>query len=163
MSLEKRLKLLEKSSKDQVDDLKGKVRCVCLQENPSVSLILLTVEDMAKVTRKVSHEDAETFEDLSRQATRYQAKLNISSLCLSVLGGKAADAISKAVSLKENNDVGNESKIGVKKEGGSMFKRDEVPLSPLSNLYPYQTAGMMYSSAPGFFSWFPPVWGIWWL
>lgn len=32
-----------------------------------------------------------------------------------------------------------------------MFKRDEVPLSPLSNLYPYQTAGMMYSSAPGFF------------
>lgn len=119
MSLEKRLKLLEKSSKDQVDDLKEKVRCVCLQENPSVSLILLTVEDMAKVTRKVSHEDAETFEDLSRQATRYQAKLNISSLCLSVLGGKAADAISKAVSLKENNDVGNESKIDVlrKREG----------------------------------------------
>lgn len=126
-----------------------------------MSLIFLTVEDMAKVTRKVSHEDAETFEDLSRQVTRYQAKLNISSLFLSVLGGKAADAISKAVakSLKENNDVGNESKI----EGGSMFKRDEVPLSPLSNLYPYQTAGMMYPSAPGFFSSFPPVWGIWWL
>lgn len=41
-----------------------------------------------------------------------------------------------------------------------MFKRDEVPLSPLSNLYPYQTAGMMYPSAPGFFSSFPPVWGI---
>lgn len=31
-----------------------------------MSLILLTVEDMAKVTRKVSHEDAETFEELSR-------------------------------------------------------------------------------------------------
>lgn len=128
-----------------------------------MSLIFLTVEDMAKVTRKVSHEDAETFEDLSRQATRYQAKLNISSLFLSVLGGKAADAISKAVakSLKENNDVGNESKIDVlgKREG----VRYEVPLSPLSNLYPYQTAGMMYPSAPGFFSSFPPVWGIWWL
>lgn len=86
-----------------------------------MSLIFLTVEDMAKVTRKVSHEDAETFEDLSRQATRYQAKLNISSLFLSKLGGKAADAISKAVakSLKENNDVGNESKIDVlrKREG----------------------------------------------
>lgn len=40
-----------------------------------------------------------------------------------------------------------------------MFKRDEVPLSPLSNLYPYQTAGMMYPSAPGFFSSFPPVGG----
>lgn len=36
-----------------------------------------------------------------------------------MLGGKAADAISKAVSLKENNDVGNESKIDVlrKREG----------------------------------------------
>lgn len=33
VSLEKRLKLLEKSSKDQVDDLKEKVRCLCLQEN----------------------------------------------------------------------------------------------------------------------------------
>lgn len=32
-----------------------------------------------------------------------------------------------------------------------MFKIDEVPLSQLSNLYPYQTTGMMYSSAPGFF------------
>lgn len=32
MSLEKKLKLLEKSSKDQVDDLKEKVRCVCTRE-----------------------------------------------------------------------------------------------------------------------------------
>lgn len=72
-----------------------------------------------------------------------------------MLGGKAADAISKAVSVKENNDVGNESKIGVKKEGGSMFKRDEVPLSPLSNLYPYQTAGMMYNQHQDFFPDFP--------
>lgn len=61
-----------------------------------MSLILLTVEDLVKVARKVSHEDAETFEELSRQATRYQAKLDISSLCLLVLGEKAADAISKA-------------------------------------------------------------------
>lgn len=97
VSLEKRLKLLEKSSKDQVDDLKEKVRCLCLKKNQSVSLILLTVEDLAKEARKVSHEDAETFEELSRQAIWYQAKLDISSLCLSVLGGNAADAISKAV------------------------------------------------------------------
>lgn len=61
--------------------------------------------------------------------------------------------------LKEKNDVGNESKRDVKKEGGSMFKRDEVPLSPLSNVYPYQTAGMMYSSAPGFFPGFPQFGG----
>lgn len=124
-------------------------------------LILLTVEDLTRVARQVSHEDAETFEELSRQATRYQAKLDISSLYLSVLGGKAADAVSKAVAkcFKEKNDVGNESKRDVKKERGSMFKRDEVPLSQLSNLYPYQTAGMMYSSAPGFLPGFPLFWG----
>lgn len=40
-----------------------------------------------------------------------------------------------------------------------MFKIDEVPLSPLSNLYPYQTTGMMYSSAPGFFPGFPQFGG----
>lgn len=40
-----------------------------------------------------------------------------------------------------------------------MFKRDEVPLSPWSNLYPYQTAGMMYPSAPGFFFLFSPSLG----
>lgn len=54
-----------------------------------------------------------------------------------MLGGKVVDVILKVVLLKENNDVGNEFKIGVKKEGGSMFKRDEVFLSLLSNLYLY--------------------------
>lgn len=39
-----------------------------------------------------------------------------------------------------------------------MFNR-EVLLSPLSNLYPHQTAGMMYSSAPGFFPGFPQFGG----
>lgn len=41
--------------------------------NPSY----LAKEDLAKISRRVSHEDAETFEELSRQATRYQAKLDI--------------------------------------------------------------------------------------
>lgn len=56
-----------------------------------------------------------------------------------MLGGKVVDVILKVVVklLKENNDVGNEFKIDVKKEGGSMFKRDEVFLSLLSNLYLY--------------------------
>lgn len=57
--------------------------------------------------------------------------------------------------LKEKNDVGNEAKRDAKKEEGSMFKRDEIPLSQLSYLYPYQTIGMMYSSASGFFPGFP--------
>lgn len=54
-----------------------------------------------------------------------------------MLGGKVVDVILKVVLVKENNDVGNEFKIDVKKEGGSMFKRDEVFLSLLSNLYLY--------------------------
>lgn len=64
-----------------------------MQEDPSMSLILLTIEDLAKTAKKVSHEEADIYEELSRQGTRYQTKLDISSLCLSVLMCKAADAI----------------------------------------------------------------------
>jgi hypothetical protein len=43
------------------------------------------------------------YEELARQAIRHQTKVDVTSLCLSVLGGRAADAISKAISkcLKE--------------------------------------------------------------
>lgn len=48
-----------------------------------------------------------------------------------MLGGKVVDVVLKVVvkCFKEKNDVGNEFKRDVKKERGSMFKRDEVLLS----------------------------------
>ncbi|CAG2224941.1 unnamed protein product [Mytilus edulis] len=100
--------------------------------NPSDSLILLTLEELAKAARRVNHDDADTFEELTRQANRHQLKLDISSLCLSVLGGKVADAITKAVSkcLKEKQP-----------------EKDTTPKpedSPLHNLYPPYQAPCMY-------------------
>ena len=93
------------------------MRKLCLQQEPSISLILLTLEELAKHSRKADAEDAEVYEDLARQAIRHQTKVDVTSLF--VLGGRAADAISKAISkcLKEN-----------------------VPKpenSPLHNLYPF--------------------------
>ena len=98
-SLEERVSSLEKTAKVEIiKELKEKVRTLCLQEDPSNALILLTLDELAKTARKMDHEEADMFEELCRQANRYQTKLQISNLCLSVLGGKAGDAISKAIS-----------------------------------------------------------------
>jgi hypothetical protein len=72
-------------------------------------LILLTLRELAKHLRKADAEDAEVYEELARQAIRHQTKVDVTSLCLSVLGGRAADAISKAISkcLKEKVESKN--------------------------------------------------------
>lgn len=136
---------LEKTSKvEMVQELKEKVRTLCLQDDPSNALILLTLDELAKVARKLNHEEADMFEELYRQANRYQSKLQISNLCLSVLGGKVADAISKAISkcLKEKPETKAESKI----EHVEIQKRPE---SPLNGLYPYQH--FVYPIMPGIY------------
>lgn len=56
------------------------------------------MEELAAKARSLGHEDAETFEELARQATRNQGRINIMSLTLTVLGGKASDIITKALS-----------------------------------------------------------------
>ena len=120
------------------------MRTLCLQEDPSNALILLTLDELAKMARKIEHDEAEMFEELCRQANRYQSKLQIANLCLSVLGGKVADTISKALSkcLKEKTEVRVDNKTATDAQ-----KRPE---SPLNNLYPYQ-ASMMYPMMPGLF------------
>lgn len=63
------------------------------------------MEELAAKARSLGHEDAETFEELARQATRNQGRINIMSLALTVLGGKASDIITKALSkcMKEKD------------------------------------------------------------
>lgn len=136
-SLEDRVASLEKSTRVEViKELKDKVRTLCLQPEPSDSLILLTLDELAKVARRADHEDTEMYEELARQANRHQAKLDISNLCLSVLGGKAADAITKAIS-RCMKDV----KTDQKKEVSAPKPED----SPLHNLYgPFQAPGYQY-------------------
>jgi hypothetical protein len=82
---------------------------LCPQQEPSIFLILLTLEELAKHARKADAEDAEVYEEIARQAIKQQTKVDVTSLCLSLLGGRAPDAISKAISkcLKEKVESRN--------------------------------------------------------
>ena len=104
------------------------MRTLCLQQEPSISLILLTLEELAKHSRKADAEDAEVYEELARQAIRHQTKVDVTSLCLSVLGGRAADAISKAISkcLKEKVESKNGDKCS--KPEKIFFLNRRIPL-----------------------------------
>ena len=110
------------------------MRALCLQQEPSISLILLTLEELAKHLRKADADDAEVYKELARQAIRHQTKVDVTSLCLSVLGGRAADAISKAISkcLKEKVESKNGDKCS--KPEKNVPKPEN---SPLHYLYPF--------------------------
>ena len=116
---------------------------LCLQSEPSHSLILLTLDELAKVSRRLGHEEADLFDELARQANKYQSKLDITSLCLSVLGGKAADVITKAISKCLKTEAKSDCK-----------KTDLCPQpesSPLHNLYaPYPVPYSFPASFGGF-------------
>lgn len=129
-SLEDRVANLEKSARSPVQELKEKVRSLCMMAEPSTPLILITLEELAKVAKKEQHDESEVFEELARQALRHQTKLDIASLCLSVMGGKAADVITKAISKCMRVEKSVESK----KE----FSPPKSEDSPLYNLYPSQ-------------------------
>ncbi|CAC5414983.1 unnamed protein product [Mytilus coruscus] len=94
---------LEKSKEDNVKELKDKVRSLALQANPSEPLILLSLDELAKKARRQNDDDAETFDELARQAQRHQGSINVATLTLNVLGGKASDLVGKAMGkcLKE--------------------------------------------------------------
>ncbi|XP_076072272.1 uncharacterized protein LOC143044226 [Mytilus galloprovincialis] len=143
-TLEDRIASLEKKTKVEIiTELKDKVRTLCLQQNPSDSLILLTLDELAKFSKKLDHDDADVYEELARQANRHYSKLDISSLCLSVLGGKAVDTITKAISkcLKEKQSE-NKNDGNAAQGSDNAPKREE---SPLSNLYPQFQNPLMYS------------------
>lgn len=76
------------------------------------------MEELATKARSLGHEDAETFEELARQATRNQGRINIMSLALTVLGGKASDIITKALSkcMKEKDQEKEEAPQNKKHE-----------------------------------------------
>lgn len=45
----------------------------------------------------MNHKELEVYEKLNRQCRRLQGKINMANLCLTVLGGKGAEVLSKAV------------------------------------------------------------------
>ena len=90
--------MLEKKSDDAITQLKDKVRSLCLPNDPSEPLILLTLEELARVSRRQGHVDAELYEELARQAKVQQGQLDLAHFCLTTLSGKAGDVIIKALS-----------------------------------------------------------------
>ena len=60
-----RLNKLEESSRDTVGGLRDKVRMLALQANPSDALLLLTIEELARTSRKLDSTEADTYEELS--------------------------------------------------------------------------------------------------
>uniref|UniRef100_K1QGI1 Uncharacterized protein n=1 Tax=Magallana gigas TaxID=29159 RepID=K1QGI1_MAGGI len=94
------------------------VRLIASQNKPSEALLLLTLEELAAKARSLGHEDAETFEEIARQATRNQGRINIMSLALTVLGGKASDIITKDLSkcMKEKDQEKEEAPQNKKHE-----------------------------------------------
>lgn len=114
------------TTEKEVEKIKEKVRLLVLQNDPSEALILLALDELAKTARSARIEDADIYEELYRQASRNQGKINLVTLVLSVMGGKASDVVGKALikSKKEKEDV---------KESA---KEEKQPSSPLNNLYP---------------------------
>lgn len=123
----KKKKTKKEATKNDLEEIKHKVRLLATQNKPSEALILLTLDELAKKAQAIDHEDADMFDELARQAARNQGKVNIVSLALNVLGGKASDLVSKALSkcMKESDE---------KKETPPINKQEMT--SPLSNIYP---------------------------
>ncbi|XP_062574215.1 uncharacterized protein LOC134236043 [Saccostrea cucullata] len=101
-SVEKRLQELEKSQKNEedkeIENVKEKVRSLALQSSPSIPLLLVSLDELARITRRKGHDEASVFDELSRQANLNQDKIDVPNFCLSVLGGKASDIVGKALS-----------------------------------------------------------------
>lgn len=101
-----------------------------LQSKPNEALLLLTFDELAKQARKYTDPEADFYEELCRQANRHQGEVNIATLTLSVLGGKASDIVVKAMAkcLKERQV---EDKLST-----SNSAKSSESASPLESLYP---------------------------
>lgn len=147
LQLAERVANLEKSYDDSVKDLKEKVRSLALQSNPNEALILLNLDELARRARRYNDPEAEVFEELFRQASRHQGNVNLASLTLSVLGGKASDIVVKAMSkcMKEKQV---EEKIS-----NTVSSKSTEAVSPLANAYQQPPLPPQYCFPPGFSGW----------
>lgn len=134
------------NEEDCVKTLKDKVRFLCTQNHPSEPLLLLALDELARKAKSVDHEDSDIFEELLREASRNQGKINIVTLSLNVLGGKASDLISKALSkcLKDSEQKSQDSDL--KQHNETQMRTGMV--SPLANIYGQMPQQMMTGYNP---------------
>ena len=134
-----------KETDDPVKKLKDKVRFLAMQKVPSEQLVLLTLDELADTARKLDHADADLYQELARQANQNQGDFKVPNFILNVLGGKASDLISKALSksLKEKvpeKKEDNLSKSAKDTASGQM----QYPWTGQGFMWPYMQPGMGY-------------------
>ena len=66
-AFEQRVSSLEKRNNDTVTHLRGQVRLLCLQTSPREPLMLLTLEELARKSRRQGHAEVEISQELARQ------------------------------------------------------------------------------------------------
>lgn len=145
-ALEQRVSSLEKRNDDTVTQLREQVRSLCLQTSPSEPLILLTLEELARKSERQGHAEVEIFEELARQAKVNQGKVDLATLCLTALSGKAGDVIIKALTKYIKKQKRSEEKAN------PVTETDTRPTaSPLANVYPPMPSTYHYPTpvAPG--------------
>ncbi|XP_064645441.1 uncharacterized protein LOC135498872 isoform X1 [Lineus longissimus] len=120
---------------DPVQKAKAKVRSLALHEEPNESLMLLYLEDLAAAATSVSHKDMELFDDLYRQARRYQGKVDMANVILTVLGGGTGELITKAISKSLKKVVEPKPIETVKPEESPNPSPSIQHRSPLTDLY----------------------------
>jgi hypothetical protein len=142
---------LEKLEKEDVAKVKERVKALASQQDPSESLILITLDALARLSRKLGDKDMEMHEELYRQCGRLQGKVNIANLCLTVLGGQGADIVSKAANkcIKEGN-LGPKSEGMKAKDEGEQNQGSRGCSSPLARLYPMYSPPLGFFNTPGY-------------
>lgn len=122
------------------------------QQDPSQPLILVTLDKLARLSRKLGNKDMEVYEELYRQCGRLQGKVN-SEYCKFMSyssRGQGADLVSKVVNkcIKEGQNLGSKCK-GVKMRGEMEQDQDSKgSRSPLAGLYPMYSSPLL--GTPGF-------------
>ncbi|XP_062583975.1 uncharacterized protein LOC134245733 [Saccostrea cucullata] len=132
------------TTEKEVEAIKEKVRLLANQNSPSEALILLALDELAKTSRSAKIDDVDIYEELYRQASRNQGKINLVTLVLSVMGGKASDVVGKALvkSKKEQEETKESDKE--KKSSSSPLHNLYSSFPPMPLMMPYQPQGYNY-------------------
>lgn len=118
-----------------VQEIKDKVRALALQSQPSESLILMTLDELSRTSRKYGHKEADTFDELYRQASKNQGKINMTTLILNVLSGNASSVVTKALSKCLQEKSFDDKMDTVCKTTPAQKPDMSTQSSPLANVY----------------------------
>lgn len=131
-------------SAGKLKEIKEKVRSLATQNEPNESLMLLLLDDLARMSLEMGDESAPVFSELYRQARYNQGNVDLPNFILTVLGGGACDVVSKALAKyvkKQHKSPKLEKRAG---------ESPEKSVSPLTNLYPGSQAMQFMPFFPGF-------------